>query len=116
MRVTSSLWVGAFVRRCYAEGAVATVAHRGAEEAGAIFIIVDRLNGMGDLYAPAPQAVFEEGKPSDRLFQKVMDSESLAALSARLDRERRFDPDLWVIAVEDREGRIFFETLTAGGA
>jgi hypothetical protein len=31
------------------------------------------------------------------------------AIAERLDREVRFDPDLWVVAVEDREGRIFFE-------
>ena len=60
MRVTSSLWVGAYVRRCFGAGAFAAVARRGAEEAGAIFVIVDRLNGTADLYGPAPQAVFDE--------------------------------------------------------
>ena len=109
MRVTSSLWVGAFVRRCYGIGAV--VARRGAEEAGAIFIIIDRLAGVADLYGPAPQSAFDEGRPSDRLFQKIVDSESSEAITTRLERETRFDPDLWVVAVEDREGRVLFETV-----
>lgn len=113
MRVTSSLWVGAFVRRCYGMGAVATVARRGAEEAGAIFIIVDRLAGVEDLYGPAPQSSFEEGRPSDRLFQKVIDGESHEKIAVRLERETRFDPDLWVVAIEDREGRVLFETVGA---
>lgn len=115
MRVTSSLWVGAFVRRCFADGASAAVVRRGAEEAGAIFIIIDHLDGLGDLYGPAPQSVFEEGKPSDRLFQQLAAGETLGAIDDRLAREARFDPDLWVVAVEDRAARILFDTVPAAG-
>ncbi len=111
MRVTSSLWVGAYVRRCYAEGAIATVARHGAAEAGAIFVLVDRLAGTADLYGPAPQAAFDESRPSGRLFQRLMTDAPLAEINARLEREAGFDSDLWVIAVEDREGRIFFEAV-----
>lgn len=111
MRVTSSLWVGAFVRRCYGIGATPVVARRGAEEAGAIFIIIDKLAGVADLYGPAPQSAFDEDRPSDRLFQKIIDGESPEVIAARLDRETRFDPDLWVVAVEDRVGRVLFETV-----
>ncbi|MEJ0097838.1 MAG: DUF1491 family protein [Bauldia sp.] len=111
MRVTSSLWVGAFIRRSYGEGATAMVVRRGAEEAGAIFIIVDRLSGTADLYGPAPQSSFEESQPGDRLFQKLLDGEPQEAISARLEREKRFDSDLWIVAVEDRAGRIFFDTV-----
>ncbi len=111
MRVTSSLWVGAHVRRCFAEGAMAAVARRGAEEAGAIFVIVDRLNGTADLYAPAPQASFSESRPSERFFQRVAEGEPLAEVDARIEREARFDPDLWVVAIEDRDGRAFLDTV-----
>ena len=111
MRVTSSLWVGAYVRRCFIEGAFAAVTRRGAEEAGAIFVMVDRLNATADLYAPAPQASFTESRPSERKFQLVAEGESLAEISARVEREARFDPDLWVVAVEDRDGRAFLDTV-----
>ncbi len=111
MRVTSALWVSALVRRYYGLGAIATVARRGAEEAGAIFITMDRLTGAADLYAPAPQSSFDESRPSDRLFQKVAEAENAEAISARIERERRFDPDLWVLEIEDREGRVLFETV-----
>lgn len=111
MRVTSSLWVGAYVRRCFAEGAAAVVARRGAEEAGAIFVIVDRLNGTADFYAPAPQAIFDESRPSERMFQLVVAEEPLAEVNARLAREVRFDSDLWTVAVEDRDGRAFLDTI-----
>jgi hypothetical protein len=111
MRVTSALWVGAYVRRCFGAGAAAAVVKRGAEEAGAIFVIADRLDGTGDLYAPAPQASFDESEPGDRLFQKVASAAAMAEIDQRLEREKKFDPDLWVVAVEDREGRAFLEVV-----
>ena len=87
------------------------VVRRGAEEAGAIFIIIDRLDGLADLYGPAPQSSFDDEKPSDRLFQKVVVGGNSVAVNDRLDREKRFDPDLWIVAVEDRASRVFFETV-----
>ena len=92
------------------------VSRRGAEEAGAIFVIVDRLDGTNDLYAPAPQSSFEESHPSDRMFQRVMTGTPAMDLAARIEREVRFDPDLWVVAVEDRQGRAFLETVGEGDA
>ena len=111
VRVTSGLWVAAHVRRCNLEGSQAVVMRRGAEEAGAIFVVVDRLDGTNDLYAPAPQMVFDEARPSDRLFQRVADGIDSAAVRDRIDRELKFDPDVWVVAVEDRGGRSFLETV-----
>jgi hypothetical protein len=115
VRVTSSLWVGAYVRRRNGEGAMAVVSRRGAEEAGAIFVIVDRLDGTNDLYAPAPQSSFDEAHPGDRMFQRVMAGTPADALAERVAREVRFDPDLWVVAVEDREGRAMLETVEESG-
>ena len=109
MRVTSGLWVAAFVRRCHGAGAIATVARRGAEEAGAIAIVIDRLDGRQELYLPAPQTAFGEEEVSDRLFQRVLADADGVAVRERLARERRFDPDLWVVDVEDRAGRVFFD-------
>ncbi len=86
------------------------VVRRGSEEAGAIFIILDRLDGPVDLYGPAPQSAVEDSG-SDRLFQKIAGGASQADVSARLEREGRFDPDFWVVAVEDRAGRVLFETV-----
>lgn len=81
---------------------------RGAEEAGAIFVTVERPDRSIDLYAPAPQTVFGE-ESGGRLFQRVLDRAATPDVSARLDRERRFDSDLWVVAIEDRDGRSFLD-------
>lgn len=111
MRVTSALWVGAYVRRCHVEGAFAAVLRKGAEEAGAIMVVVDRLDGTSDLYAPAPQSAFHESRPTDRLFQQVLGGATSEAVTESIDREARFDPDVWVIAVEDRAGRAFLDLI-----
>src|SRR5690348_11674941 len=68
MRLKSGIWVSAYLRRCQIEGASAVLRRRGAEEAGAIFIKVSRLDGSADLYGPAPQAMFDEARPSERVF------------------------------------------------
>jgi len=109
MRVVSSFWVGAYVRRVNATGAFAAIARRGAAEAGAIFVKVARLDGTADLYAPAPQSVFDEGRAYDRRFERVLEAAEDAAVEARLKREIGFDPDVWIVEVEDRQGRSFLE-------
>ena len=97
------------MRRCNAAGAAVFVTRRGAAEAGAIFIVVDRLNGELDLYAPAPQAVWDEGRPEDRRFDRVVERASADVLGDRLVKEQRFDSDLWIVTIEDREDRSFLE-------
>ena len=109
MRVTSGLWVAAYVRRCHREGAFAVVVRRGADEAGAITVTVDRLDGTSELYLPAPQSVFDVGQPEARLFLRVLERASGDDIAARLAAERKFDPDIWIVTVEDREGRSFLE-------
>src|SRR3954469_15400179 len=113
MRLKSSIWVAAYIRRCFVEGASAVLRRRGAEEAGAIFIKVDRLDGTASLFGPAPQAAFEDAGRIERRFAPALKTQPAPAadVEARLLREIRFDPDLWLIEVEDRAGRHFLNDL-----
>jgi hypothetical protein len=116
MRLKSGIWVAAYVRRCMVEGVFAAVRRRGAEEAGAIFIKINRLDGTGTLYGPAPQSVFDEARPADRMFVAIVgrDTPALDAdIESRLTREVRFDPDLWIIEAEDRTGRNFLDNVVS---
>src|ERR1700686_5110049 len=100
MRLKSGIWVAAYVRRCHVEGAFAGVRRRGAEEAGAVYIKVSRLDGTGILYGPAPQAIFDEAQPANRIFTIILGREpqaSEADIEARLVREISYDPDLWIV-------------------
>ena len=109
MRVTSALWVGAQIRRCFGQGAMAAVMRHGADEAGAILVVVDWLDGTVDLYGPAPQSAFTETRPSDRLFHRLIEKAPRDAVQKRIDSELRFDPDLWILEIEDKEGRAFLD-------
>ena len=109
MRVTSALWVGAHIRRCFGQGAMASVLRHGADEAGAILVVVDRLDGTVDLYGPAPQSAFTETRPSDRLFHRFVERSPRDLVQKRIDSELRFDPDLWIVEIEDKQGRAFLD-------
>ncbi len=113
MRLKSGIWVSAYVRRCYVEGVFAVIRRRGADEAGAIFIKVNRLDDTADVYGPAPQSAFDAEYPVDRAFSPAMKTTPApdAEAEAYLARQIRFDPDLWIIETEDRAGRHFRDRL-----
>jgi hypothetical protein len=113
MRLKSAIWVAAYVRRCHIEGAFAAVRRRGAEEAGAIFVKLNRLDGTADLFGPAPQSAFDDARPSDRLFSRCLAEQPEAKVEERLVRELRFDSDVWIVEVEDRAGRHFLDDIVA---
>src|SRR5260370_6815223 len=68
MRLKSSIWVAAYLRRCQTEGVFGAVRRRGAEEAGAVFVKIALLDGKAMLYVPAPQTVYDESRPIAPLF------------------------------------------------
>jgi hypothetical protein len=115
MRLKSAIWVAAYVRRCHIEGAFAAVRRRGAEEAGAIFVKLNRLDGTAELFAPAPQSAFDQARPTDRLFSRYFGEQPAPEVKVeeRLARELRFDPDVWIVEVEDRAGRNFLDQIVA---
>lgn len=113
MRLKSGLWVSAYVRRCGVEGVFAAVRRRGAEEAGAIFIKVSRLDGTADVWGPAPQSAYDGDEALERAFAQVMKTMPAgdAEAEAFLARQTDFDPDAWIIETEDRGGRHFLDRI-----
>jgi hypothetical protein len=110
MRLKTSIWVAAYLRRCQGAGIFGAVRRRGAEEAGAVFVKVALMDGNAMLFAPAPQTVYDDARPIDRLFVAVAPQPAPeATVEERLAREIRFDPDAWIIETEDKEGRHFLE-------
>lgn len=105
------MFVAALLRRAGSSGAFGALRRRGAAEAGAIFIKIDRLDGTAALYGPAPQS--ELGEDGMHRFRRLGDQDWIAAadVEQRMARELKFDPDLWFVEIEDREGRTFFEVI-----
>lgn len=105
MRLKSEIWVQAYLRSCAASGLFSTLVKRGDADAGAIFVRVLRLDGGSDVYGPAAAGLAEAD--AERRFSPrfaagpVPDAEA----DAYLAEQRRYDPDLWIVEVEDRAGR-----------
>lgn len=99
MRVTSDLYVSALLRRIFSSGGFGAIERRGATEAGAIFIRQRFRDGLETLYGPAPQSFFDEDD-TDRRFEIRAGRTEAAACDAIIEREARFDPDLWVVEIE----------------
>ncbi|WP_019903046.1 DUF1491 family protein [Methylobacterium sp. 77] len=104
-RLRSDFWVSAHLRRLAIEGIDAVQRRRGAAEAGAIFVKIDRLDGRADLYGPAPQALVDTEDARDRSFVRLMGEASPVDVELRIGKELRFDDDLWIIEIDDRSGR-----------
>jgi hypothetical protein len=113
MRLKSALWVAAYLRRCQVEGVFGVVRRRGAEEAGAIFVRVSRLDGTSDLFGPAPQSAFDAAPGAERAFSASLAEQPApdATVEAYLTREVKFDPDVWIVEIEDRAGRNFLDVI-----
>jgi hypothetical protein len=110
MRLKTSIWVAAYLRRCQTEGVFGAVRRRGAEEAGAVFVKVATMDGSAILYVPAPQTVYDDSRPIERLFTPVSrEPQPESAVEERLTKELRFDPDAWIVETEDKAGRHFLD-------
>ncbi len=107
-RLTSAVWVSAYLRRVDLVGAYGALVRRGDASAGAIWIEIDHATGI-DLWAPM---VGE----SARRFEKVMQGVFAQDVAERMEREERLDSDLWRVSVQDPAGRSFLLEDEVGAA
>jgi len=84
----------------FARGDFAAVERKGEEQAGAIFIRQRFRDGLETLYAPAPQSFFDGEGGGGRLFEVRIDRKEQEEIRETLDRELKFDPDLWIVELE----------------
>lgn len=102
MLLSTDLWAGALIRRAELAGAFAVVARKGDPRAGAVLVkVVNRRAGEAWLYA---SAVRGEG---EQVWMQPVASTDETEIDAFVARQIRFDPDLWIVEIDDLEGRHF---------
>lgn len=102
MLLSTDIWVGALIRRAELGGAFAAVLRKGDPRAGAVLVkLVDRRAGTARLYAEATRL------DGERVWMRPVKSEVEADLDAYAERAARYDPDIWVVEIDDARGRHF---------
>ena len=104
-RLKAKLWVQAAVRTCLSQNIAAVVARKGDEDAGAVLI---KQNRLGDGFRVLTQVRALEGEAA-WMAGTGPDWVDEAAADAYIARQVDRDWDLWVIEIEDRQGRLPFE-------
>ncbi len=102
-RLTSEIWVAAYLTRCRLATIPAFVVQRGDGTAGAVLIKLNTLDGQARCF----QRSFDL-MSGERTWIELAEGDEVE-VDAALERQKSFDPDLWVIEVEDRDGRHLLE-------
>ncbi|MFU8899425.1 MAG: DUF1491 family protein [Roseinatronobacter sp.] len=98
-RLASGIWVSAYLRRLQMLGIPAYVITRGDEVAGAVLVKLALMDGTARAYTRSFDL------ESDTRIWQVLVEGGERDVDAAITRQRSFDPDLWVIEVEDARGR-----------
>ena len=98
-RLTTAFWVQAYLRRLALENIPAYILAHGDDTAGAVLVKLATLDGQARLF----QRGFDL-QTGDRVWQQL-EQGTEEQIDTTLQRQLGFDPDLWVIELEDRAGR-----------
>lgn len=98
-RLTAEFWVQAYLARLRMHDIPAFITAHGDDTAGAVLVKLNTLDGRAQVF----QRSFDLISGARHWATLVEGGE--ADVDAAIARQRGFDPDLWVIEVEDRAGR-----------
>ena len=102
MLLDTDIWVYALIRRAHQGGAFATIGRKGHSRGGSVLVKqVNRRAGEARLYAEATRG------DGETVWLPPIASTLEADLDAYIARAIRIDPDLWVVEIDDPEGRHF---------
>ncbi len=101
-RLAAEFWVGAYLARLRFADIPAFVVRRGDETAGAVIVKLNTLDGRAKAFARSYDM------DGNRVWT-VLAEGAEAEVDAALARQRGFDPDLWIVEIEDRAGRTLLD-------
>ncbi len=109
IRLTSDFWVSAYLARLREAAIPAFITRKGDATAGAVLVKLSTLDGRARAYERSFD--LESGARAWIVLAEGDDG----AVDAAIERQKGFDPDLWVIEVEDRDGRHLLDDAGLGG-
>ena len=98
-RLTTRFWVDAYLARLRVFDIAAFVVAHGDDTGGAVLVKLSTLDGRGKVF----QRSFDLMSGERRWIE--LSSGPEAEVDDAIARQRGFDPDIWVVEVEDRQGR-----------
>jgi hypothetical protein len=103
VRLTAEIWVSAYLTRLRLADIPAFVVKKGDATAGAVMVKLNTLDGQAKVFQR------EFNLMEDRREWVLLTEGEERAVDASLAKQRSFDPDLWIIEVEDRLGRTLLD-------
>jgi hypothetical protein len=103
-RLKAGIFVRALIRRAEVSGASAYVLKKGIEESGAIILKIARPDGTSLVLSQA-----RRGEGELVWVKPLGGSTDEEAARIWFDKQMKFDPDLWIVEIEDRKGQTFVD-------
>lgn len=104
-RLQTALWVQAHVKRADLSGIAMVVLRKGDAEAGSVLVKLNRREAgcmvLSQSRTPEGELVFMRGTGPELVPEEEAD--------AYIARQLRYDPDIWVLEIDDRDGRHPFD-------
>jgi hypothetical protein len=100
MGLTTGLWVSAQVRLCDMAFIPATIVRRGDSDAGTVLVKINRFEQGVTVFTQASTLDGEPAWSRGTGPKPVAEAEA----DAYIARQVTYDPDVWVLEIEDRKG------------
>ncbi len=98
-RLTSEIWVAAYLTRLRLATIPAFILQKGDHTAGAVLVKLNTLDGRACCYQRSFDLMSGERQ------WVVLSEGDEPEVDASIAKQKSFDPDLWVIEIEDKAGR-----------
>ncbi|MBL1419157.1 MAG: DUF1491 family protein [Alphaproteobacteria bacterium] len=102
MRLKTEIIVAAELKRAQSLGLFATILHKGDANAGQIYIVLNKNNNEFLLIGPPFGTSIDDEGQKIWHFPLGELSISLGELDEYLNKIRKFDPDIYVLEIEDK--------------
>jgi hypothetical protein len=105
VRLTPKLWVSSLVRRANLAGDIATIVKKGDETAGQVLLVARRRSGELQVFT---RTMNSRGSYSWTVAVQT-NQEELGKVNEYLERQTRYDPDLWIVELDTENPERFVD-------